>query len=160
MTFKIPTEFSNIIHRPRISGIPVFKKFELNKARIEAKRKENAFQTLPKLEHISYSPTVNDVNGRQQHHRRHTNVGNPGHQHSRSNNQTIKNHRSKVHNRQRKHRSHRRHNPRHDPLLLKEIALDEKLSTGIYIICAKYMSMSLIRSFEPQYLLIELLFLL
>ena len=134
MEFKIPAEsVADIKHLLQRPGRAEFRPFDFAMDRVEAKRKKNTFQILPKLENISYSPRGNSNNLRQQHRRRHTSIQHEGQHHGRKIHHAVhQSYRSKSRNRQhqRKHRLH--HNPRYDPELLKDIANDEPLSTGKY----------------------------
>ena len=132
MEFKIPSDLASIGQH---QGVREFRKVDLGRSKLKSKNKLKGFQTLPKLENISYSPLGNSNNGLQpQHHRRHTNALHSG-QHSRKGNRRAnQNHHSKSRNQRHKRRNHRHHNRRHDPLILRDIANDQPISPGNLIV--------------------------
>ena len=128
MEYKIPSDLSNI-GRPQ--GMLAFRKIGFGQSKLKSKNKLNGFQTLPKLENISYSSLGNSNNGLQpQHRRRHTTSLRSGQHSRRANHRANQNQRSKSRNQRHKRRNHRHHNRRHDPLTLRDIANDQPMPSG------------------------------
>ena len=136
MEFKIPSDLASI---GRNQGIRELRKIDLDLSKLKSKNNLNGFQTLPKLENISYSPRGNSNKGLEpQHHRRHTNSLPSGQHNRRGNRRPNQNHHSKSRNQRHKRRNHRHHNRRHDPLILRDIANDQPISSGNFILLMPY----------------------
>ena len=124
LEFKIPSDLADIGNNQKLSGIRGSQKPGLDLSNLKQKRKMKGFQTLPKLENISYSSQPRNTNNDLQstHRRRHTKAGQ---HHKKSNRHVIH---SKPHQQRHKRRNNRRHNRRHNPLLLRDIANDQPVS--------------------------------
>ena len=119
MEFKIPSDLADIGNIQKHSGIQESQNSGINLSNLKQKRRMKGFQTLPKLENISYSSTSSNSNNGLQStpRRRHTKIGK---HHKKSH--------SKSHQPRHKRRNNRRHNRRHNPMLLRDIANDQPVS--------------------------------
>ena len=118
MEFKIPSDLADIgnPHKLSISSWSKSSGSDMSNRKQKRKMKSKGFQTLPKLENISYAPNSRSNNNELQapHERRHTKTA-----------QHHKKSRSKPHQNRHKRRNNRRNNRRHNPMLLRDIANDQ-----------------------------------
>ena len=121
MEFKIPKDLADIGNHLKLSINSLSKSSGSGMSNQQQKRKLKGFETLPKLETISYAPNSRSNNYELQtpHERRHTKTA-----------QHHKKSRSKTHQNRDKRRHNRRNNRKHDPNLLREIANDQPVSNS------------------------------
>ena len=122
MDFKIPSDLADIGNNQKFSGIRGSQITGVSN--LKQKRKMKGFQTLPKLENISYSSQHRNTNDDLQstHRRRHTKAEL---HHKKPNHHSVY---SKPHQPRHKRRNNRRHNRRHNPQLLRDIANDQPVA--------------------------------
>ena len=120
MEFKIPKDLADIGNHHKLSINSLSKSSGSGMSNQKPKRKLKGFETLPKLETISYAPNSRSNNNELQapHERRHTKTAH----HKKS--------RSKPHQNRHKRRNNRRNNRRHNPMLLRDIANDQPVSNS------------------------------
>ena len=120
MEFKIPRDLADIGNHHKLSINSLSKSSGSGMSNQKPKRKLKGFETLPKLETISYAPNSRSNNNQHQalHERRHTKIA----QHKKS--------RSKSHQARRKRKNNSRNNLRHNHMLLREIANDQPVSNS------------------------------
>ena len=122
MEFKIPSDLADIgnQYKSSISSWSKSSGSDMSNRKQKRKMKGKGFQTLPKLENISYAPNSRSNNNELQapHDRRHTKTAH----HKKS--------RSKPHQARHKRRNNRRNNRRHNPMLLRDIANDQPVSNS------------------------------
>ena len=120
MEFKIPSDLADIGNHHKLPINSLSKSSGAGVSNQKQKRKLKAFETLPKLETISYAPNSRSNNNELQapHDRRHTKTAH----HKKS--------RSKPHQARHKRRKNRRNNGMHNPMLLRDIANDQPISNS------------------------------
>ena len=120
MEFKIPSDLADIGNHHKLSINSLSKSSGVGVSNQKQKRKLKAFETLPKLETISYAPNSRSNNNELQapHERRHIKKAH----HKKSP--------SKPHQVRHKRRNNRRNNRRHNPMHLRDIANDQPVSNS------------------------------
>ena len=122
MEFKIPSDLADIgnPHKLSISSWSKSSGSDMSNRKQKRKMKSKGFQTLPKLENISYAPNSRSNNNELQapHERRHIKKAH----HKKSP--------SKPHQVRHKRRNNRRNNRRHNPMHLRDIANDQPVSNS------------------------------
>ena len=127
--WKVPTDLANIQPNSFSSEAQIYHK----KNSLQSKNKLNGFQTLPKLENISYSSLVEENDDLSEYHQQRTKVLNSRRRKGKGGRRKPRNHHKKSRNHRNKAKNQRRHNRRHDPLMLRDIANDQPVSSGMQL---------------------------
>ena len=127
--WKVPTDLANIQPNSFTSDEQMSQKRNF----LQSKNKLNGFQTLPKLENISYSSLVEENDDLSEYHQQRTKVLNSRRRKGKGGRRKPRNHHKKSRNHRNKAKNQRRHNRRHDPLMLRDIANDQPVSSGMQL---------------------------
>ena len=127
--WKVPTDLANI--QPNSFSFEDQQSHKKNF--LQSRNKLNGFQTLPKLENISYSSLVEENDDLSEYHQQRTKVLNSRRRKGKGGRRKPRNHHKKSRNHRNKAKNQRRHNRRHDPLMLRDIANDQPVSSGMQL---------------------------